>query len=301
MTRKKSKSRKKHTIISKTKKKNPIKNKISTTTKKEKTSVVVAEETYVFDCSPTKSKRPRKPRSKKFSIDRMYFTKDTENAIVRYNNTEDMHSRDNIYNTEIKYAFEKLVENVFNTFKFSYLETGPLEAQRETISHLVVNMNKFDPTMGFKAYSYFSIVAKNYLIHLNNNNYKRFNQHVDIGEEKDEHTVQLQTDDKHHKHGEMLEFVKLMVTFWEENLAKIFTKEKDLSIASAVVELFRNSESISMYNKKALYLYIREISSCRTQNITRVINTMKKYQKILTQNYCNHGYLAEEESIIQPI
>ena len=237
-------------------------------------------------------RRPRKPRSKKFSIDRMYFTQDTENSIVKYNTTECQDIRNTIYNTQIKYAFEKLVENVFNTFKFSYLETGPLDAQKETVAHLVANINKFDPTIGFKAYSYFSIVAKNYLIALNNNNYKRFNQHVDIGEDRDDHTIQLQSDDKHYKDSETAEFMALMVSFWENNVNKIFTKDRDLNIANAVIELFRNSDRIDAYNKKALYLYIREISSCRTQQITKVINKMKQYQKQISQSYVVDGVVA---------
>ena len=236
-----------------------------------------------------RNRRPRKPRSKKFSIDRMYFTQDTEDSIVKYNNTECMVLRNSIYNTKIKYAFEKLVENVFNTFKFSYLETGPLEAQKETVAHLVANMNKFDSVRGFKAYSYFSIVAKNYLIALNNNNYKRFNQHVDIGEEHDDHTIQLQSEDSHYKDTENAEFMLLMVKFWESNVGKIFNKVRDLDIANAVVELFRSSDRIDAYNKKALYLYIREISGCKTQQITKVINKMRQYQRQIGQSYAADG------------
>ena len=199
-------------------------------------------------------KKPRKPRSQKTPLDRMYFTKDTELAIVNYNTTECPQKREDIFNAEIKYPLEKLVENIFNTFKFSYLETGPLEAQKETVSHLVVNMNKFDPSMGFKAYSYFSIVAKNFLIALNNNNYKRFNQHVDISEEHDRNSIQLQTEDKHYQDTETTEFIDLMVRFWEANIEKIFPKKRDIAIANSVVELFRNSDGIDAYNKKA-YIY----------------------------------------------
>lgn len=238
---------------------------------------------------PTKSRRPRRPRSKKFSIDRMYFTQDTENSIVKYNNTICDNMRNEIYNTQIKYPFEKLVENVFNTFKFPYLETGPMEAQREAVSHLVANINKFDPSMGFKAYSYFSIVAKNFLIALNTTNWKRFNQHVEIGEDRDDHTIQLQAEDKHYKETETAEFMTLMVRFWENNVNRIFTKSRDLNIANAIIELFRNSDRIDAYNKKALYLYIREISSCRTQQITKIINKMKQYQKQISQSYSRDG------------
>ena len=199
-------------------------------------------------------KRGRKPRGS--SPDKMYFTQDTEDSIILYNATEDTQKREDLYNTKIKHPFEKLVENIFNTFKFSYFETGPLDVQKETVAHLVSNMHKYDPSKG-KAFAYFSIVAKHYLIALNNSVYKRRNQHVEIGEEHDENTVQLQTEDQHYKQAEMKEFMNLMIQFWENNVGKIFTKQRDLDIANAVIELFRSSERIDAFNKKALYLYIR--------------------------------------------
>jgi len=288
MSRKKIKKQKNHVHKEKKVKKTP-KKKTGSKKKQIIQPVVEIKTTHPLDPLPTKSRRPRRPRSKKFSIDRMYFTKDTENAIVKYNNTECNDIRNAIYNTEIKYPFEKLVENVFNTFKFPYLETGPIEAQREAVSHLVANMNKFDQSMGFKAYSYFSIVAKNFLIALNTSNWKRFNLHIEIGEERDDHNIQLQSEDRHYKETETAEFMDLMVRFWENNVNRIFTKSRDLNIANAVIELFRNSDKIDAYNKKALYLYIREISSCKTQQITKVINKMKQYQSNIYKSYVDEG------------
>jgi len=241
-----------------------------------------------------KEKRGRKSRNT--SPDRMYFTQETENAIIEYNASEDVPTREDIYNNRIKRPFEKLVENIFNTFKFSYFETGPLDVQKETVSHLVSNIHKYEQSKG-KAFAYFSIVAKHYLIALNNSTYKRRNQHVEIGEEHDEHTVQLQTEDKHHKDAEMKEFMNLMILFWENNVGKIFTKQRDLDIANAVIELFRNSDRIDAFNKKALYLYIREISSCKTQQITKVINRMKQYQSNISRSYMNIGSINTENYI----
>jgi len=240
-------------------------------------------------------KRGRKSKNGGTS-DKMYFTQETEDSIIKYNATENLQDREVIYNTKIKYPFEKLVENIFNTFKFSYFETGPLDVQKETVSHLVSNMHKFEAGKG-KAFSYFSIIAKHYLIALNNSVYKRRNQHVEIGEEHDEHTVQLQTEDTHHKDEEMREFINLMIRFWENNVGKIFTKQRDLDIANAVIELFRSSDRIDAFNKKALYLYIREISACKTQQITKVINKMKQYQNNISRSYTNQGSINTENYI----
>jgi len=229
-------------------------------------------------------------KKKKSSKDKMYFTSNTEDAIITYNTTDDQETRDDIYNTQIKYPFEKLVENVFNTFKFCYFETGPLEVQKETVAHLVANMHKFDKCKG-KAFGYFSIIAKNYLIFQNNTNYKRFNQHVEISEDNGENTCKLQQEDTHYREKENREFIGLMVDYWEKNINKIFTKQRDINIANAVIELFRNSDRIDAFNKKALYLYIREISSCKTQQITKVINRMKNYQTTIAKSYSDVGTL----------
>jgi len=247
-----------------------------------KKPTVIKESVLVDHVLPKKKRKPKAPSNK------IYFTPDTQKSIIKYNLESDVTIRNDIYNNEIKYPFEKLVENIFNTFKFSYFETGPQDVQKETVSHLVANIQKYDPSKG-KAFAYFSIIAKHYLIALNNGTWKRRNQHVEIGEEYDEHTVQLQSEDKHYKSEEMKDFMKLMIEFWENNVGKIFNKQRDLEIANAVIELFRSSDRIDAFNKKALYLYIREISSCKTQQITKVINRMKQYQSNISKSYVVNG------------
>ena len=254
------------------------------TTDKNKKSIIPTNTTVI----EKKEKKVRTPSSEK-----MYFTKDTEDAIVSYNRETDYQKREDLYNHRIKHSFEKLVENIFNTFKFTYFQVGPLDVQRETLAHLVSNMDKYDSSKG-KAFSYFGIVAKNYLIFHNNNNYKTFNKHVDITENHEDHGIQLQINDKHHENKQNREFLDLVVNFWDRNLTKIFKKQRDLCIAQSVVELLRSVDRLDSFNKKALYLYIREISSCRTQQITKIINKMKTYQNRIKENYLNTGYLHKK-------
>ena len=290
------KSKKKTILKIKTKSKTKvIKPKKKLQVKTVKSKKVIAKKPKVLPeivmITPEVVNQPKKRKKK--SGEKMYFTSDTEKAIIRYNNEKDIEIRNEIYDEQIKPCFDKLVENVFNTFKFTYFDNSPIEIQKETIAHLVANMHKFEEGKG-KAFSYFSIVAKNYLIFHNNNNYKRFNQHVDISETPSDTTVCLQTTDSYHDELETSEFMKLMVDYWERNIGKIFTKQRDLNIANAVIELFRNSDRIDSFNKKALYLYIREISSCKTQQITKVINKMKQYQNTITKSYLDRGTLKQE-------
>lgn len=224
-------------------------------------------------------------------VSNMYFTSETEDAIVAYNISTDFKEKDKIYNEKIQPAFFKIAENVYNTFKFSYADMSPLEIQKQAISHMVANIDKYDKPKG-RAYSYFSIVAKNWFILDNNTTYKRFKKHVEICESAGE-AGEFVVEPEHRKQeSETREFIKLMVEYWDKNIGKLFTKERDLRIANAVVEIFRNADRIDVFNKKALYLYIREIADCHTQNITKVINKMKATQHTITEEYLNRGNIA---------
>lgn len=261
-----------------------------TTVSSNQTTTFVSKKTEMVETQPAQ----KSPRVKRGTGAIMYFTKDTEDAIVLYNETFDQGIKNQIYNEKIKYAFEKIAENIFNTFKFSYNEVSPLKVQEEAISHMVANIDKYERNKG-KAFSYFSIVAKHWFILENNNNYRRFKKHSTIAEQPDDTGEFIVEPENYNKKTETREFISLMVKFWDANLKKCFPKQRDLEIASAVVEIFRNSNRIDIFNKKALYLYIREIANCQTQNITKVINKMKLTQKMIFEEYLASGTIESEE------
>ena len=118
------------------------------------------------------------PRAKKKR--KVYFGQEVQDAIIRYNQSTDDEERNVIYRDEIHKAFDKLAENIINTFKFSYFDYGFVDVKNEVVAFLVMNIHKYDHTKGSKAFSYFSIVAKNYLILHNNTNYKKLKSHDDI-------------------------------------------------------------------------------------------------------------------------
>jgi hypothetical protein len=218
---------------------------------------------------------------------KMYFTEDTENAIIEYNKTNDYNKRGKIYVEHIQYPFEKMAENILNTFKFSYFDIPKSDVQAEVVSTLIEKIHMYKEGKG-KAFSYFSIVAKNHLILRNNSNYKRFKKTALISEmpenwnpENDFYDVELG--------NEYMEFKDLMLDFWDKNLNNIFVKKRDIQIADAVLELFRRSQYIENFNKKHLYLLIREMTDCKTHYITKVVNEMKTYQTRIFNEYLESG------------
>ena len=109
------------------------------------------------------------PRKAKKGSPRYYFHQGTEDAIIRHNKETRPHMRERIYNEHIRVPFEKLAENIIHTFKFYYFDVPSVDVMHEVVSFLYMNMHKFTEGKG-KAFSYFSIVANNYLIQHNNNN-----------------------------------------------------------------------------------------------------------------------------------
>ena len=108
---------------------------------------------------------------------KVYFGQEVQDAIIEYNSSENDSQRNEIYGTRIHAAFDKLAENIINTFKFTYFDYGFEDIKHEVVAFMVMNIHKYDHTKGSKAFSYFSVVAKNYLILHNNNNYKKYKTH----------------------------------------------------------------------------------------------------------------------------
>ena len=232
--------------------------------------------------SVAKKRKKRKKRPKNY-----YFHQGTEKAIIRYNNSDSPSLRNKIYNEHIRAAFDKLAENIIHTFKFYYFDTTSEEVKNEVVSFLVMNMHKFKEGKG-KAFSYFSIVAKNYLILNNNKNYKMGKIHdgIDVLDYKRNITGETNLSERTEINSL---FTEELVRFWECNLPAVFRREKDIKIADSVLHMFRMKENIENFNKKALYILIREMTGANTQHITRIVNVMKKYNKRLLNEFEKDG------------
>jgi hypothetical protein len=243
----------------------------------------------------TKKKEKKQERNKKIS--KQYFTEETQNAIVRYNSEKDDTIRNQIYNEHIKYPFEKLVENMINTFKFTYFEESKADIQSRTVSFLVMQLHKYEGGKG-KAFSYFGQIAKNYLILQNNNTYKKLKSHdridaININLHQDAELRDLsigitETND------DTEEFITMMIAFWDRYAINVFKKQRDVMIVTVLMELFKRTQSIENFNKKAIYLYLREMTGFRTQYITKVINKLFPYYKKMINSYYEEGVLIPE-------
>lgn len=266
-------------------------------------------------------KRKRRKKSKN------YFTQETEDYIVKYNSLdpiEDSEKRSKIYETHVHYAFFKLTQNIIHTFKFYHTEVSNLEhLQHEIITFLLSKIHLFNPDNGAKAYSYFGTIVKRWLIVYNKKNYGNKIKNISIADLN--HYSQLDTTDpafitskkvedavsttveeeefsnsdeytpKGYKHEDRLSvFIDEYTNYCTENIYTFFPKGNDASIADAILELFRKRDHIDVFNKKALYIYIREMVDVKTPKITKIANKLYAIFKEKYLFYLDHGYFPSK-------
>ena len=227
---------------------------------------------------------PRKRKSKR------YFTKITEIAINAYNNCDNQHLKNKIYNRFIHYPFDKLSENVIHTYKTYYFDDPYEDVKANVVAFLNEKIDRFDGANG-RAFSYFTVVARNYLFNENNKNYERMKSRenidaIDLNRNITNEVINQQIQE------EKSDFIDHYVDYIDEHLYDLFLKDRDRAIADSINELFRNRIDLYSYNKKALYILIRERTGVDTQYITKVINKMKSIYCELYYEYNQNGFLS---------
>ena len=205
-----------------------------------------------------------------------YFTSDTESYINKYNESDNNAYRNGIFTEHIYYPFYKLAENIIHTFKFYYTDVDRIEdLKHEVVSMLLEEkIDKFDKNNGAKAFSYFGTIVKRWLINYNNKNYKKLKKIGTFNEMEEGFETDHRVDDA----GAITlsKFLDIYVEAMYSKLDELFPKESELKIADAILTIFKTRQDLDIFKKKALYIYIREMTDCETPHLTKVVNKLKE-------------------------
>jgi hypothetical protein len=203
-----------------------------------------------------------------------YFTKITDIAISAYNRSEHVAQREKIYRRFIYPAFMKLTENIINKVKPDYIDSSFRDLQTDLVTYLTARLDKFNPAAG-KAYSYYTRTSFNYLIAENQKAYSKLKSdslEINIDEQRN-----IMAEIHNDEMREILEyFMNAYVQYCYDNLNYIFSTSTDIHVADSILHIFETREYIEDFNKKALYILIRERTNLETTNITRVVKTLKQ-------------------------
>tara|TARA_Y100000593_G_C4311046_1_gene338365 strand:- start:926 stop:1621 length:696 start_codon:yes stop_codon:yes gene_type:complete len=220
---------------------------------------------------------PRKKGKKKAG--RYYFTSEHEDAIVAYARSTSHEEKTDLYVRLIQPAFSEMVNKIVYTYKFSNLPNIDL-LMEECKVWLTTILQKYDADRGSKAFSYFSVITKNWFIHKVKQNAQKQRREVGFDDlSKKAESKHFSIELEYHQKREAEEFWS---NLWEEinswdtgNL-----KENEKKVHEAVKVLLENSQNIEIFNKKAVYLYLRELTGLNTKQVVNSLNKMRvKYRQ----------------------
>ena len=213
-----------------------------------------------------------------------YFTKDTENAIIEYCGTECHSERTELYVGHIQPAFNELVDKIVYTYKFTNLEN--VEVLKDDCKiWLTTILGKFDPSHGTKAFSYFSVVTKNWFTHKAKKQTKKNRREIEYdGMLREIEAISASEEVGFLKEQEDREFWANLLSEVED-WDKYCLKENERKVLDAVLLLMNNIEQIEIFNKKAVYLYLREITGLNTKQIVSNLNRLRKRYRIFRDEW----------------
>jgi DNA-directed RNA polymerase specialized sigma subunit len=198
---------------------------------------------------------------------------------VQYACTSDFKEREFLYTNFIGPVFNEMVDKIVYTYKFTHLPNID-DLKTECKIWLTTILNKFDPAKGSKAFSYFSVITKNWFIHKVKANAIKIRREVRFDDGPAlKHLEQLVSYNTYVRDREKDEFWKNLnqeVQRWGDEAVKSNEKR----VIEAVKILLSEPEAIEIFNKKAIYLYLREITGLNTKQIVNSLNKIRVKYKV---------------------
>ena len=213
-----------------------------------------------------------------------YFTKQTEQAIIDYCATSDTAERSRLYVSEIQPAFNELVDKIVYTYKFTSLEN--IDYLKDDCKiWLTTILGKFNPDQGTKAFSYFSVVTKNWFTHKAKKQTKKNRREVNYDAMIRE--VEAISGDGLHTFYDKAEEHQYWIHLLQEidSWKKLRLKPNEEKVLNAIQTLMENIEQIEIFNKKAIYLYMREITGLNTKQIVSCLNKMRERYRLFKKKW----------------
>ena len=209
-----------------------------------------------------------------------------ENSIIDFNTNDNTDSKHKVYNDVILPAFLKLIENIYYTYNFNKILFDYQQTRHEAMAHLYEKLGKFDPSSGAKSFSYFGTIVKNWMIQQSNAAKKQVyvdNENVD--------TVVF---DKSMEFYEDIEktkddyaFIEGLIGCFDNLMIQDALNKDDLAVLEIINDIMKNYHKFNIYNKKQLYVYVREATDLPSRKITKSIKKIKKTYMVLKDEYIN--------------
>lgn len=228
------------------------------------------------DGSDIKEKKRLKMRETK-----LYFSMDTQDAIIRFQAEEDEDIKSKIYELEILPAFDKLAENLIFMYGFTGIENYDT-LKSDCVTFLYEKLPKYDHTKGHKAFSYFNVVAKHWLIIRAKSRTTMLKRSISIDDNVQSVEARLVETDGHKVTPDR----NILANERTQEITKLLLKiksrvnnENELRCIDAIITLFNNIDKLDFLNKRAVFVYLRELSGLDPKKLTVAMSVIKRHYK----------------------
>lgn len=228
-----------------------------------------------------------------------YFGKDAHKAIVDYQSTECKDEKNKIYNLQIKPSFEKLAENLIFIHGFAASDYSMVEVMKnDCVSFLYETLEKFDASRGTKAFSYFNVVAKNWLIIQSKKRVKNRTRHVSMSDFNTLSKVDRTSIENYQiiPSQETLMIMQQNREMLDVLLTKIksrLTNQNEIACANAIITLFAKIDDLDFLNKRAVFVYMRELSNLTPKQLSVAMSNIRKHYRELIKNDSDLNFFIE--------
>ena len=225
--------------------------------------------------------KPKKTKKRKKKSKNYYFGQKVQDEIVRYQNTTCKIEKDKIYEQHISPAFTELVQSLVSVYKFKSANEDIEHLKSDCVSNLFETIHKWKPEKGKKAFSYFNVVAKNFLTIQSRRMLKNCNRNVYLDDaERVSNNIKSEIYEKEYVDGE--ELLRVSIERYKKILLIIdhindkIKDENDIKCCFAIKKLFDEIDNLEFFNKRAVFVYLREISGLNSTELSSSLSSIRK-------------------------
>jgi hypothetical protein len=217
----------------------------------------------------------------------MYFTDDTQDAITKFQVEASDDIKRVLFIQKIQPAFDLLVENLILVYGFKTPHDSFEELKSDCVSFLYETLHKWSPDKGTRAFSYFNVVAKNWLIIRSRKHQKQHKRHVSIDAPESLTQEQLHAIESYdvmpapdeilisrNARNEVYDLLK--------EIERSVTSDTEIACIRAIITVFERIDDLDFLNKRAVLIYVRDISGLSSKRLSVAMSAIRKHYKRLT-------------------
>jgi len=185
-------------------------------------------------------------------------------------------------------AFDKLVESLIFIYGFASPNEPMEHMKNDCVTFLYESLHKFDATRGTKAFSYFNVVARNWLVISSKNRQKKVKRFVSIEDLKESKSAEAEMYRNSQigstPEDQMIEALKRdSILEVLKKIKKLLNQVHEHACMDAIITVFEQIDDLDFLNKRAVFVYVKNISNLNQKQMGSAMSIIRKHYRTITK------------------